>query len=463
MIIRKAFVDLAQGLRRGAAANIRRMWPYHPDLLARAVPRYTSFPTAAEFHDGGGAGTWDAVLDASIRDAAAPISLYIHIPYCTEICWYCGCNTGAAGRRARLTAYLDALGEEIALLAARLPWKARIDHIAFGGGSPNAIAPVDFIRLVDRIFTSLPVGDPQLSVELDPRALSPEWAAVLGACGVTRASLGVQSFDPAVQAAIGRVQPHEAIVRAVDALRTAGVGSINFDLMYGLPGQDAESLAGTLAATTILRPERIALFGYAHVPHLIPRQRRIGTAALADMAARFAMAQQGHRDLVAAGYVPVGFDHFALPTDPLAKAAESQRVRRNFQGFTDDDAACLIGLGASAISLFPGHVIQNEKNAGRYRMRLSQGRLTGALGVARSDEDRARGQIIEAILCHRSGDARRFPDELSRLAPFAERGLVAIDGGIIHPVDATRPYARAIAATFDPYRADAAPRFSNAI
>jgi oxygen-independent coproporphyrinogen III oxidase len=439
------------------------MWPYHPDLLARPVPRYTSFPTAAEFHDGGGSGAWEAALDASIREAATPVSLYIHIPYCHEICWYCGCNTGMAGRRARLTAYLDALGDEIALLAARLPSKARIDHIAFGGGSPNAIAPVDFIRLIDRLYTGLPMGNPVLSVELDPRGINAEWAAVLGSCGVQRASLGVQSFDPVVQAAIGRVQPQDDIVRAVDALRSAGVASVNFDLMYGLPHQDQASLDASLAATASLRPDRIALFGYAHVPHLIPRQRRIDGSALANTETRFGMAQYGHAALVAAGYAPVGFDHFALPGDPLAVASADHRLRRNFQGFTDDDAACMIGLGASAISLFPDHIIQNEKNAGRYRMRLSQARLTGTLGVARSAEDRARGAVIEAILCHRPVDARRFPAELATLDLFAERGLVERGGGIIRPVEASRPYARAMAALFDPYRAATGQRFSNAI
>ncbi len=438
------------------------MWSYYPDLLARPVPRYTSFPTAAEFHDGAPHG-WSAVQRRALEHADGPVSLYVHIPYCTRICWYCGCNTGAAGRRARLTAYLDALAQEIALVAAALPARARVDHIAFGGGSPNAIAPVDFVRLVDRLMTAFSCVDPVISAELDPRAMTPEWTAALGALGVQRASMGVQTFDPAVQAAIGRVQPLGQVRALTDALRRAGVASVNFDLMYGLPGQGEAELTDTLTAASAMAPDRIALFGYAHVPHLIPRQRRIDASGLPDVAARFAMAARGHDQLVGAGYAPVGFDHFARPADPLAHAARTGRLRRNFQGFTDDDAGCLIGLGASAISLFGDVLIQNDKNAGRYRMRLSQGQLAGALGVQRTREDRARSAVIEAILCHRAVDARAFPDALAALAPFIARDLVRVERGRVVPVEAGRPYARVMAALFDPYRAQPASRFSNAI
>ena len=327
------------------------MWPYHPDLLATPVPRYTSFPTAAEFGDGVGAADFAGVLEGTTGD----VSLYVHIPFCEQICWYCGCNTGAANKTQRLTSYLETLHHEIALVGAHLPNIARIGRIAFGGGSPNAIPALEFVRLMDALTLHFGAARPELSIELDPRTLTPEWVAVLGHVGVTRASLGVQTLEPHLQAAIGRVQPLELIERVTADLRGAGVNSLNFDLMYGLPGQTMADLEATLDHTVRLGAERVALFGYAHVPHLIPRQKRIDAHDLPDQAQRFAMAAHGHELLLAAGYEPIGFDHFALPRDPLAVATREGRLHRNFQGFTDDGAPVLLGLGASAISMFPDH------------------------------------------------------------------------------------------------------------
>lgn len=440
---------------------IRIMWPYHPDLLERAVPRYTSFPTAAEFQPMPG----ESALPDAIAGCDAEVSLYLHIPFCEQICWYCGCNTGAANKTQRLTAYLDALMHEVSVVAALLPDRCRVGRIAFGGGSPNAIAPIAFVRLLDRVVTSFSAHEPVISVELDPRGFTEEWAQVLGATGVSHVSLGVQTFESAIQERIGRLQPHQLIEHATGGLRRHGVRSINYDLMYGLPGQGMAELDATLAATIDLAPERIALFGYAHVPHILPRQRRIDASDLPDQALRFAMAAHGYETLLAAGYEPVGFDHFALPHDPMAMAARDGTLRRNFQGFTDDQAERLIGLGASAISIFPDRIIQNEKNAGRYRMRLSQDQLTGALGVWRSRDDRDRGMVIEDILCGRPTDLSQISGEwpLDGLAPFIGRGLVSLDGEALAPTDVTRPYARSIAALFDPYRAATPQRFSSAV
>jgi oxygen-independent coproporphyrinogen-3 oxidase len=238
-------------------------WPYHSELLERPVPRYTSFPTAAEF----GPGVDAADADAALRGASGDLSLYLHIPYCERICWYCGCNTGAANKRQRLASYLDALHREIAIVGARLGPGARVRRIAFGGGSPNAIAPTDFVRLADALTLHMPLADPVWSVELDPRTLTREWCQVLGWVGVSHASLGVQTFEPALQAAIGRIQPDAEIASATAMLREAGIGSLNYDLMYGLPGQTRDHLETTLARTADLGADRIALFGYAHVPH----------------------------------------------------------------------------------------------------------------------------------------------------------------------------------------------------
>ncbi|MEJ5977373.1 oxygen-independent coproporphyrinogen III oxidase [Novosphingobium sp. PS1R-30] len=437
------------------------MWPYHPDLLSTPVPRYTSFPTAAEF----GTAVDETDLEAALATAGGEVSLYLHIPFCEAICWYCGCNTGRANKRQRLASYLDALHREIALVGSRLPASARVRRIAFGGGSPNAIQPTDFVRLMLALTQAFPLDRPEISIELDPRTLDREWTRVLGRVGVTRASLGVQTFDAAAQAAIGRVQPTHLIERCTALLREAGVTSLNYDLMYGLPGQDRDVLKASLALTHMLGADRVALFGYAHVPHLIPRQQKIDAAALPGQAERFAMAAFGHDWLIAAGYEAVGFDHFARPGDPLAAAARAGKLRRNFQGFTDDRTPVLIGLGASAISSFPGLLVQNEKNAGRYRMLLSQDRLPVERGLRRSDDDRRRGTVIAGLLCQGrarldaqlrhevGGDLDRFVD--AGLADLAGEDLVILPGGL--------PYARTIAALFDPYRRQAARRFSSAV
>ena len=437
------------------------MWPYHPDLLSRPVPRYTSFPTAAEFT--GAVGATDQA--AALTGVTGDLSLYVHIPFCEQICWYCGCNTGRANKVQRLANYLDSLGHEIALLGQSLPAGARVRRVAFGGGSPNAIAPFDFVRLVDTLTVHLPLHDPVLSIELDPRNLSADWRAVLRCVGITRASLGVQTFAPHLQAAIGRVQPDADIARGTDLLRAAGVTSLNYDLMYGLPGQTEADLAETLARSVALGADRIALFGYAHVPHLIPRQNQIDAAHLPGQEDRFRMAWQGFRQLGDAGYVPVGFDHFALPGDALAQAALSGRLRRNFQGFTEDQAEVLVGLGASAISQFPGLIAQNEKNAGRYRMLLSQDRLPTCSGVRRSSRDCALGAIIEGLLCRQEADlgAETMAAMLPSLAPFGERGLVETRGSVLAIRPEALPYARTVAALFDPYRQDSARRFSSAV
>lgn len=437
------------------------MWPYHPELLAVPVPRYTSFPTAAEFAEGVGA----ADLLSALEGETGEVSLYVHIPFCEKICWYCGCNTSVANKRERVASYLDALHREIALVSASLPNAARITRIAFGGGSPNGIAPIDFVRLMDALTLQFAAPSPALSIELDPRSMTPQWASVIALSGITRASLGVQTFAPELQKAIGRVQPERMIESTTDLLRGAGVTSLNFDLMYGLPGQTMAHLEHSLARAVEIGADRIALFGYAHVPHLIARQRKIDGTALPDAAARFAMAAMGYEFLLAEGYVPVGFDHFARPGDALAQAAVNGTLKRNFQGFTEDQAPVLIGLGASAISSFPDLLAQNEKNTGRYQMMISQARLTANRGVLRSADDQKRGAVIEALLCQ--GRARIEPQMLfeaaRELRPYFDAGLCGLEGEelAIHP--GGLPYARSIAARFDPYRQDSLRRFSSAV
>jgi len=437
------------------------LWPYYPELLATPVPRYTSYPTAAEFSNAVGRNEYDAALATVSGD----VSLYVHIPFCEKICWYCGCNTGAANRTQRLTSYLEALHREIALVAARLPAGTRVTRIAFGGGSPNALAAADFMELFHALRTNFRFADPVVSVELDPRTLKAEWDPVIADIGATHASMGVQTFSARLQQAIGRVQPLCLIDRGTRMLRAAGVTSLNYDLMYGLPGQTQADLAETLELAVSFAPERIALFGYAHVPKLIPRQRQIDATNLPDQAERFAMAELGHRFLTAAGYQAVGFDHFASPGDSLASAATAGTLHRNFQGFTDDASPVLIGLGASAISSFPELLVQNEKNAGRYRMLLSQDALPAAGGVVRTADDRATGAVVERLLClgRSPVDPRLLERAIGGLRPFLLARLCELDGGELVIAPRGLPYARSIVAQFDPYRQHSPRRFSSAV
>lgn len=431
------------------------MWPYFSQLIERPVPRYTSYPPATAFREDVGADDQAQALN-SVR-AGTPVSLYLHIPYCQQICWYCGCNTGAAGKTHRLAAYLQALEAEISLVAKMLGGRGKLHRIAFGGGSPNSIAPIDFVRIVDRLVTIFGAGaSPDVSVEIDPRAFTREWAMTLSIAQVTRVSFGIQSFDPDIQANIGRIQPVDMIETCMSALKARGIKAVNFDLMYGLPYQTIEKLDATLDEVIRMQPSRIALFGYAHVPQMFPRQRRIDATALPGPQERFDQAAHGYQRLVSAGYVPIGFDHFALPDDPLAIAAAKGKVRRNFQGFTEDQADVLVGLGASAISLFPDVIIQNEKNPGAYRERIGAGKLAGARGVSLRPEDQRRGAMIEQLLCQLQ--ARLDGDLLdpaldAMLSHFVSLGIVEREGDILSITDQGRPYARNVAAAFDRHAA----------
>lgn len=436
------------------------MWTYHPELLATPVPRYTSYPTAADFGP-----LQTGAIERAIAGASGDISLYLHIPFCEAICYYCGCNTAVSGKRARVEAYTAALHQEIATVGSLLPQDARVRRIAFGGGSPNALPTGDFLALVEALHAHLPLDAPEWSIELDPRSLTPAWTPVLSSAGITRASMGVQTFAAHCQKAIGREQSLSMIARSTDWLRSGGVTSLNFDLMYGLPLQSEADLEDSLAMTRKLGADRIAVFGYAHVPHLVPRQTMIREADLPGAATRFTMASEAHRILTGYGYAAIGFDHFALPHDPMARAVRDGTLRRNFQGFTDDPSDILIGMGASSISGFPGLFAQNEKHTATYRQLSGEGRLSATHGVARSGEDQRRGAVIEALLC--TGEAV-LPDDLlaevsAQLTPFTREGLASLSGNRLAIPDAGLPYARVIAAMFDAYRAVAPRKFSSAI
>ncbi len=357
------------------------------------------------------------------------------------------------------------LGGEIDLVAERLGTR-RISRLAWGGGSPNALTTDQFDAAMARLRARFDLSETAISVEVDPRGFDWDWASTIARNRVSRVSLGVQTLAPHIQAAIGRVQPLDRIACTVAKLRTAGVTSLNFDLMYGLPQQSYADLEDTLLAAIAMAPDRLAVFGYAHVPHLIPRQRQIDDSALPHAEARFRQAELAHQVLTGAGYAAIGFDHFARPHDAMATAAQTGTLKRNFQGFTEDPAEVLIGLGASAISAFPGWLLQNEKNSGRYHLRIGQGQFATARGLRRSAADRAYGRAIEQLLCRGYTDLAGLPalaDIVARLAPFEAAGVATRTGTMLAVAPDGVPYARAIAATIDPYRAQSTTRFSSAV
>jgi oxygen-independent coproporphyrinogen-3 oxidase len=434
-----------------------------PELLVRygdaRIPRYTSYPTPPHFNPTIGETeyrNWLAAIQASSG------SLYLHVPFCKAMCWYCGCHTTVAGRDGPIARYLDHLTAEIDLVAGQLSERLAVRHVHFGGGTPTLMPPSRMRLLIAQLRTRFRVADDaEIAIEIDPRTLRHEMAKMLGKCGFNRASLGVQSFDHAVQKAINRVQSFGETAEAVRSLREVGLKAINFDLIYGLPGQSLESCLRTVELALKLRPDRLAVFGYAHVPSFKPHQRKIDEQALPDSELRFAQSRTIADALVQAGYVEIGLDHYALPDDPLSRAAASGCLHRNFQGYTTDAADVLLGFGASAIGRLPQGYVQNESRIPLYQKAVSEGRLPIARGYGVHDDDRLRGAIIERLMCDYRVDiasiCRDFASEPARLhagpalAEFASAGLIEQDSWQVSVLPHARPLVRSIAAAFDAY------------
>ena len=427
----------------------------------RSVPRYTSYPTAPHFSNAVGVADYEAALAA--LDPGEPVSLYLHVPFCRQLCWYCGCNMKLATREAPIAQYARTLEREIALLAEHLPGRMKISHLHWGGGTPTALVPDDLERVMGVVgdhFDILP--DAELAIESDPRTLSDEMIARIGALGFNRASFGVQEFDPKVQKAINRVQPPEMVARAVNGLRAAGVSGINFDLIYGLPHQTVETLLETIRLCAELAPDRIALFGYAHVPWAAKKQRLIDEAALPGAEARLAQAEAAAEALTAAGYLALGLDHFALPKDDLAVAAKNGVLRRNFQGYTTDQAQTMLGVGATSIGRTPGAYVQNIAETGAWARSVEAGVLPVGRGCKLDADDRLRGAVIEALMCQgwvdlsdvsaRHGVADGWYAYLEPiLAEMQRDGLLTYGDGEVRATEQGLPLIRVIAACFDAY------------
>lgn len=423
------------------------------------LPRYTSYPTAPHFSAAVEPGTYGDWLKAIPSEATA--SLYLHVPFCRSMCWYCGCNTMVSKRDEPIAAYETALRSEVEMVSRQIGRRLKVGHIHFGGGTPTIMAPETFIELVGALRHAFSVQpNAEIAIEIDPRTLSPQMIAALACAGVNRASLGVQSFDPVVQKAINRVQSFEQTAAATNGLRQAGIGGINFDLIYGLPHQTVASCLATVQRSLELHPDRLSVFGYAHVPAFKAHQRKISEAALPDSMARYDQACAIADALKQAGYVQIGLDHFALPDDAMAIAFRKGRLHRNFQGYTTDSNEVLIGLGASAIGQLPQGYVQNQVQVRAYAQSVRARRFATVKGYALTDDDRLRADIIERIMCDYGVDLDAVctrhgtrPDEMLSSAPRLQAlisdGVVELNGASLAVREGSRFLVRSVAAAFD--------------
>lgn len=367
-------------------------------ILDAKVPRYTSYPPANHFSDQVGQANQSEWLRAVPQGSA--VSLYIHIPFCKRLCWFCACRTQGTSTLRPVEAYVETLLHEIDLIRARLPKDVSLSRLHLGGGTPT-ILPSDLMALLlDKLFANFEKGDAfEFSVEIDPTEASPDLLDTLLSYGMNRASIGVQDFDPDVQKAIGRLQSFQQTSDVVHHLRSGNLHSLNMDLLYGLPFQTQESLSQSLQEVMSLQPDRLALYGYAHVPWMSKRQVLIDESALPDPQMRYELSEIARVLLTSDGFEQIGFDHFARPGDGLSIAKANGQLRRNFQGYTDDTADALIGLGASSISKFPQGYSQNESATAKYVTAIEGQTLAGARGYALSDADRWVALAIEQLMC----------------------------------------------------------------
>lgn len=439
----------------------------------RPVPRYTSYPTAPHFH--GGIGPVDQRAWLAASDPERPISLYIHVPYCRQMCWYCGCHTKIVARYQPIEDFTAQLRREMALVAEAFGGRRRVAQLHWGGGTPNVLSPDDLTRLMSdlrRLFDF--DSGTEIAMELDPRWVGRDLLAALKDCGLGRASLGIQDFDPIVQRAINREQPFDLVRDVVDGLRGIGIGGINFDLIYGLPYQTRAGFAHSIEQALSLKPDRFAVFGYAHVPWMKKHQSQIVEEALPDAALRLELAENAAKQIEAAGYRRIGLDHFARAADPLTVALDQGRLRRNFQGYTTDSAETLIGLGPSAISATARGYAQNAADIPLWSRAIAAGRLATQRGLALSAEDRWRGAAIERLMCLGALDLdalaadfnlpnAHLPAERARLAPLIADGIATLSGNMLRVTEAGVPLSRLVAAAFDTYLNAGPGRHSRAV
>ena len=439
----------------------------------RRVPRYTSYPTAPHFHAGVNADTYERWLGEMGSDE--PLSLYFHVPFCHEMCWYCGCYTKIVRRYEPIGDYAATMKDEVSLIGGMMGAKPPITHIHWGGGTPTILSAEDIEHLIGEVRESFNVApDAEIAVEMDPRTMTEDRAKALARAGVNRASLGVQDFNENVQKAINRVQPFEMTAQVVNWLRDSGITAINFDLMYGLPYQTVDDIHRSVELAASLRPDRLAAFGYAHVPWMKTHQKMIPDEALPDAWERFAQAEAIAQGLADRGYRRIGLDHFALESDDMTEALDQGRLHRNFQGYTTDEASSLIGFGASSIGALPQGYIQNAQPLRGWGDAIRAGRPPIVKGIALTDEDRLRRGVIERLMCDLKVDlaaetarygetAEHFRSEIEMLEPMIADGIATVEGSIVGITEMGRPLMRTVCALFDTYLDSGIGKHSQAV
>jgi oxygen-independent coproporphyrinogen-3 oxidase len=429
-------------------------------LFDARVPRYTSYPTAPHFGTDVGADDFVQWIEALPERSA--VSLYIHVPFCRRLCWFCACRTQGTTSDAPVIAYVETLKAELALLKRHLPKGISLSRLHWGGGTPTLLAP-DLMRgLADTVFAVAPMAeDGEFSVEIDPNEIDDARLDALAASGMNRASIGVQDFDPLIQKAIGREQSYALTRDVAERIRARGVASLNADILYGLPFQTGPRISDSVQKLLSLSPDRVALYGYAHVPWMSRRQQMIPSDEMPTPEERLSLFETARQLFLWDGYVEVGIDHFAKPDDGMAKALKAGTLRRNFQGYTDDTAPALIGLGASSISRFPQGFAQNASATAAHTKAIRDGRFSSHRGHRFAGEDLLRARIIEALMCDffvsRAELLRGFDvtpsrvDALFQVAATEFGDMVRVtDAGFIIP-ERARPLTRMIARTFDAY------------
>ena len=440
------------------------------------APRYTSYPTAPNFSDSFSPDDYESLLSAS-RASGCRLSLYVHLPFCQSRCFYCGCNVTITHSQERAGRYLELLLREIAEAGRRL---ARDDQevvqIHFGGGTPTFFAAQDLARLLaalkDRFRWS---SECEVGVEVDPRCCAPEHLDAMVEHGVNRLSVGLQDLDPKVQAAVNRVQSAELTAGVVTGAHRRGIGSVNVDLIYGLPHQTPESFRATVRRVVAMEPERVAVFNFAYLPSMLPHQRVIDPAALPSSERKLDLLETVIDELTAAGFVAIGMDHFARPDDPLVRALEGRSLTRNFQGYSTWKHTDLVGFGASAIGQLGGGYAQNAKTVPDYEKAIADGRFATCRGLLLTPEDELRRTVIEELMCHMRLDMapvesvfgidfrQHFAGELAALRPLADDGLVEVGRDGIEVMPRGQLLVRNVAMVFDAYLGAGSRTFSRTV
>ena len=429
-------------------------------LFDARVPRYTSYPTAPHFAGGVGPGTFERWIRAVPE--GGQVSLYIHVPFCRRLCWFCACRTQGTSTDSPVRAYVDVLKAELLILARHLPPGVTLSRLHWGGGTPTLLQPDMIDALATAIFEVVPLGEgAEFSVEIDPNEIDAARLDALARAGMTRASIGVQDFDPVIQETIGRIQTFDVTRKAVDMIRDRGIDSLNADILFGLPHQTQARMTESVQKLLALSPDRVALYGYAHVPWMARRQVMIPTDHLPRPEERFDLFETARELFRWDGYEDIGIDHFARPQDGLAVALREGRLKRNFQGYTDDTSSVLIGLGASSISRFPQGYAQNAPATSDYTKAVRAGQFSTSRGHVMTADDTLRARIIEALMCDfyvRSDElVRDFgadEENLRRMFKAAEEafpGMVDVTSGGLTIPEKGRPLTRMIARVFDAY------------